>query len=137
MTQNGLEYSAEQDRDRHLRTIAGRDLYFDWEDFLWDPQEWDEAIALALAREMGLETLDDTQWQVLRFMRKFYFYRGRAPMNKELKTGTGMTLMTLEKLFPRGIRMGSPAAGGAAQSQSMPVGYSVLTLTCYNTFANF
>lgn len=112
MTEKGLEASTQQGRDRYLRTIAGRDLYFDWEDFLWDPQDWDESIALALARDMGLETLDDTQWQVLRFMREFYFYHGRAPMNKDLKAGTGMSLMALEKLFPRGIRMGARRLAG-------------------------
>lgn len=112
MTGNGLNHHAAQDRDRHLRTIAGRDLYFDWEDFLWDPRDWDETIALALAREMGLADLDAVQWRVIRFMREFYFYHGRSPMNKDLKTGTGLSLMALEKLFPRGIRMGARRLAG-------------------------
>ena len=91
-------------RDRRLRKIAGHAIYFDWEDFLWDPWDWNEAIALALARESGLDELDDARWRVIRFMRDFYFYQGRAPMNKDLKKGTGMSLMALEVLFPQGIR---------------------------------
>ncbi len=102
----------EQARDRRLRTVAGHAIYFDWEDFLWDPQDWNEEIALALARESGLDRLDDTQWRVIRFMRKFYFYQGRAPMNKDLKKGTGLSLITLEALFPQGIRKGARRLAG-------------------------
>ena len=99
-------------RDRHLRRIAGRDIYFDLEDFLWDPHDWSEAVAEALALESGIPALDETQWRVIRFMREFYFYHGRAPMNRDLKAGTGMTLMALEGLFPQGIRMGARRLAG-------------------------
>lgn len=99
-------------RDRHLRHIAGRDIYFDWEGFLWDPYDWSEAVAEALALESGIPALDETQWRVIRFMREFYFYHGRAPMNRDLKSGTGMTLMALEGLFPQGIRLGARRLAG-------------------------
>lgn len=101
-----------QVRDRRLRTVAGHAIYFDWEDFLWDPQDWNEEIALALACESGLEGLDESQWRVIRFMRDFYFYQGRAPMNKDLRKGTGLSLMALEALFPQGIRKGARRLAG-------------------------
>ena len=103
---------ANQGRDRRLRRIAGQDVYVDWEDFLWDPQDWNEAIALALARESGMDGLDEAQWRVIRFMREYYFYHGRAPMNKDLRKGTGMSLMALEALFPQGIRQGARRLAG-------------------------
>jgi tRNA 2-thiouridine synthesizing protein E len=102
----------QQGRDRRLRRIAGREIYFDWEEFLWDPDDWNEAIASELARESGLERLDDTQWSVIRFMRAYYYHHGRAPMNKDLKKGTGMTLLELERLFPDGIWMGARRLAG-------------------------
>lgn len=103
---------ADQGRDRHLRCIAGRQLYMDWEDFLWDPDDWSEAVALALARESGMETLDSTQWHVIRFLRAFYDHHGRAPMNKEIKQGTGLSLLELEGLFPQGIKAGAKRLAG-------------------------
>lgn len=109
---NGTPDTAPQTRDRHLRTIAGRDIYFDWEGFFWDPYDWDEAAALELAHEMGMPNLSDRCWKVIRFMREYYFYHGRAPMNKDLKAGTGMTLMELEELFPQGIRGGARRLAG-------------------------
>jgi tRNA 2-thiouridine synthesizing protein E len=103
---------AQPARDRQLRTVAGHAIYFDWEDFLWDPHDWNEAIALALAVESGLDGLDEIQWRVIRFMRSFYFHQGRAPMNKDLKKGTGLSLMELEALFPQGIRNGARRLAG-------------------------
>ncbi len=104
--------TAQQGRDRRLRRIAGQEIYFDWEDFLWDPDDWSETIASALAQESGMQGLDDTQWSVIRFMRDFYYQNGRAPMNKDLKKGTGMPLLQLERLFPDGIRRGARRLAG-------------------------
>lgn len=99
-------------RDRQLRHIAGRDIYFDWEGFFWDPEDWSEEIAAELAKESDIALLDESQWQVIRFMREFYFYHGRAPMNKDLKEGTKMSLLALEGLFAQGIRLGARRLAG-------------------------
>ncbi len=100
------------DRDRHLRVIDGTEVYFDWEGFLWDPETWTEAIAEVLAAEQGIARLSDAQWQVIHFMREFYFYEGRSPMNKDLKKGTGYAIMELEEMFPAGVRLGARLIAG-------------------------
>ena len=112
MSETGLTDSSPAGRDRQLRKVADRDIYFDWEGFFWDPDDWSEAAADELASESGIATLTEAQWQVIRFMREFYFYHGRAPMNKDLKEGTGLTLMTLEGMFPQGIRLGARRLAG-------------------------
>ena len=112
MSDKQLQNGTASSRDRYLRSVAGREIYFDWEDFLWDPQDWSEAIALALSQEMGMDGLNEIQWKVIRFMREYYFYHGRAPMNRDLKSGIKMTLMELEALFPKGIRLGARRLAG-------------------------
>lgn len=112
MNTEGFTPDDQPGRDRQLRSVAGQSLYVDWEGFLWDPHDWSEAIALALARESGMDGIDESQWRVIRFMREFYFYHGRAPMNKDLRKGTGMSLLALEGLFPRGIRNGARRLAG-------------------------
>jgi dissimilatory sulfite reductase related protein len=112
MSETGLPESSSTGHDRQLRIVAGRDIYFDWEGFFWDPEDWSEEVAVELARECGIISLEGPQWQVIRFMREFYFYHGRAPMNKDLKEGTGLTLMTLEGMFPQGIRLGARRLAG-------------------------
>jgi len=112
MAEAGLPDNGPAARDRQLRNVAGCDIYFDWEGFFWNPEDWNEEVVVELARECGLPSLDELQWQVIRFMREFYFYHGRAPMNRDLKEGTGLTLMALEKMFPQGIRLGARRLAG-------------------------
>jgi tRNA 2-thiouridine synthesizing protein E len=99
-------------RSRVVRVVAGRAVYFDDEGFFWDPDDWSEAAALELARERGMDGLDEAQWRVLRFMRGWYEHNGRSPMNKDLKAGTGLTLLELERLFPDGIKLGARVLAG-------------------------
>jgi TusE/DsrC/DsvC family sulfur relay protein len=103
---------AEPIRTRELRAVAGRQVYFDTEGFIWDPDDWTEELAAALAGESGIDRLDDVQWSVLRFIHGYYECNGRAPMNRELKVGTSLSLVDLERLFPDGIRMGARRLAG-------------------------
>ncbi len=109
---------AETTRSRTLRTVAGREVYFDNEGFFWDADDWFEAAAKALAHERGTADLSDVQWRVLRFMRAHYAQHGRAPMNRDLKAGTGLSLVELERLFPDGIKMGARRLAGLPNPQT-------------------
>ncbi len=100
------------DPARITRVIDGKELLFDEEGFLWDPAQWDENLALHLARESGLDALDETHWQVIRFLRSFYAEYGKSPLNRQLRKGTGMNLMALEALFPGGIKNGARRIAG-------------------------
>jgi len=95
-----------------VRTIGQREIVFDNEGFLNDFQDWTEEICLILAQESGLDSLDNEQWQVLRFLRQFYAGHGRAPLNSQFKKGTGLTLLRLESLFPGGIKNGARRLAG-------------------------
>jgi TusE/DsrC/DsvC family sulfur relay protein len=98
--------------DRTVRRIAGQEIVFDREGFLRNAEDWSEEVARCLAEESGLPEMGETHWQVIRFMRSYYFYHGRAPMNRDLKAGVRMTLMALEALFPGGIRLGARRVAG-------------------------
>jgi TusE/DsrC/DsvC family sulfur relay protein len=103
---------AEAPRSRALRTVAGRSVYFDDEGFFWDADDWTEAAAGELARESGIAELGEVRWGVLRFLRSYYLHHGRAPMNRELKAGTELSLVELERLFPDGIKLGARRLAG-------------------------
>jgi tRNA 2-thiouridine synthesizing protein E len=49
---------------------------------------------------------------VVRFLRDFYAYNGRAPLNNELRKGTGMSLLELDGLFPEGLKQGARRLAG-------------------------
>jgi dissimilatory sulfite reductase related protein len=101
-----------EEYDQRIRVIAGREILFDREGFLWDPKEWSEEVALALAKESGLIDLNETQWRILRFLREYYFQNGRSPLNRQIKQGTGISLMEMEALFPEGIKYGARRLAG-------------------------
>jgi len=99
-------------RSRTLRTVAGRPLWFDDEGFFWDPDDWTEEAAEALASERGMNGITAAQWRVLRFLRAYYLHHGRAPMHRELRAGTELTLVELERMFPDGIKLGARLLAG-------------------------
>lgn len=103
----------------HLREIAGRQVLFDTEGFLWNAEDWSDDLAEALAAEAGLAGgLDETHWRAVRFMRGFYAENGRGPLNRQLAKGTGLTLLELESMFPGGIRNGARRLAGLPNPKS-------------------
>ena len=107
--------SSIEDKDPYrqkVRIIAGREIIFDGEGFFRDPNQWSEEAAQNLGREMGLKELTETQWMILRFLREYYFQNGRSPLNRQIKEGTGISLMEMEALFPGGIKYGARRLAG-------------------------
>ena len=94
------------------RSFSGRDVFFDSEGFLVDPSQWSEDLAVHLARESGIDLLEENHWRVIRFIRDYYLQNGRSPLHRELKKGIGMSLMEIERLFPGGIKMGARRLAG-------------------------
>lgn len=97
---------------REIRVIGGRNVLFDEEGFLVHAEDWTRDIARILAMESGLKEITETQWRIIDFLRDYYAYHGRAPLNIHLKKGTGMSLMELERLFPGGIKKGARRIAG-------------------------
>jgi dissimilatory sulfite reductase related protein len=95
-----------------VRTIGQRDIVFDNEGFLNDFSDWSEEICILLAGECGLTQFVEKHWRVIRFLREFYAGHGRAPLNNQLKKGTEISLLELEKIFPGGIKNGARRLAG-------------------------
>lgn len=85
---------------------------------LLDPQRWNARVAGYLAAQEGLELSED-HWEVLNFLREFYFTYGVSPMVKILMRYMAEDLGPekasrehLYQLFPKGpARQGSRIAG--------------------------
>ena len=73
-----------------MRVIAGRKVTFDDEGFFDDFEDWSEEIFEALAHESGISLITDQHRQVVRVLREFYAYNGRAPLNNEIRKGTSV-----------------------------------------------
>ncbi len=100
------------DPNHILRVIAGREIMFDNEGFLWHPDEWTEEVATALAAESGLESFTASHWRVMRYLREYYLANGRAPLHRPLAKALGLSLLQIEALFPGGIKYGARRFAG-------------------------
>jgi tRNA 2-thiouridine synthesizing protein E len=105
-------------RDHTIRVIDGKEVIFDDEGFLLNPECWTETIAETMAMETGLLALTDRQWEMIYFLRRFYLANGRAPLNRDIKKQTGLSLLELERLFPGGIRHGARRLAGLPNPKS-------------------
>ncbi len=82
-----------------LATIAGREVHVDTEGFLTEYDEWDEALGVALAANIGLE-LTEERLAPIRFLRTDYQTEGEtATLRRVTKVG-GIPTKTLFTLFP-------------------------------------
>jgi len=98
------------------RTINGKTIDVDAEGFMTDPTLWDEDVARALAREIGIE-LTDKHFQVLHFMRKEFQDKGQAPSLRKLKNDSGVGTKELYQLFPKGPAKKAALIAGLGKPQ--------------------
>ena len=92
--------------------IAERPVDVDAEGFLTDPQQWNEEIAEAIARDAGIAELTPRHWQVVRFMRERYLTTGAAPTIRALGKESGVPVKELYELFPKGPAKLAAKIGG-------------------------
>jgi dissimilatory sulfite reductase related protein len=83
-------------------TIAATDVELNEEGFFVDPRQWTEAMAPELARGEGIDSLTDSHWKVIRFMRTEYETKGSGPTVRILGKTSGVSVKELYQLFPKG-----------------------------------
>jgi tRNA 2-thiouridine synthesizing protein E len=92
--------------------IADAAVDVDAEGFLTTPDQWNERIAQAIARENGIPELTDRHWIVVRFMRERFLATGTAPSIRSLGKESGVPIKELYRLFPKGPAKLAAKIGG-------------------------
>jgi tRNA 2-thiouridine synthesizing protein E len=87
-------------------------LDVDAEGFLQKPEQWNEEIALEIARQNGIADLTENHWKVIRFMRDTYLRTGTAPSIRTLGKESGVDTKGLYQLFPKGPAKLAAKVGG-------------------------
>jgi len=82
-----------------VTTLNGHQIHVNDEGFLTDPTEWDDALATALADQIGI-TLTDEHWTAIRFLRKDFENQGETPTLRRVSTVGGIPIKALFALFP-------------------------------------
>lgn len=83
-----------------VNTFLGRSIDVNDEGFLTLPDQWDEELAVELARIAGIETLTPEHWKAIRFVREDAAKTGAAPTLRRMQQVGGFEIKELFRLFP-------------------------------------
>lgn len=92
--------------------VLDASLEVDAEGFLQQPEQWNEDLALEIARVNGIPDLNERHWMVIRFMRDTYLRAGTAPTIRTLGKDSGVPIKELYQLFPKGPAKLAAKIGG-------------------------
>ncbi len=109
---NGSDQTGASASGHKIRSFGGREVLLDQDGFLVDPRAWSEEVTIEMACEQGLKVIEEPHWKTIRFLREYYFAHGKAPLSREIRKGTGLSLMEIEHLFPGGLKEGARRMAG-------------------------
>jgi len=93
--------------------LNGKTIELNEEGFLAHPEEWDKAIAEALAKSQeGLTELTAEHWAVIQYIREYFLDKRMAPMVRKICQITGLSLKQIYELFPSGPAKGACKLAG-------------------------
>ncbi|RJO66762.1 MAG: TusE/DsrC/DsvC family sulfur relay protein [Myxococcales bacterium] len=84
----------------------------DEDGFIVNPDDWNEAVAKALASTEDISTLNEDHWKIMNYLRDYYKKFGVAPMIRKLCKETGYPLKQIYELFPSGPAKGACKLAG-------------------------
>jgi TusE/DsrC/DsvC family sulfur relay protein len=83
-----------------VTTIGTVQVNVDAEGFLTDYDQWDDALGLDLAAQIGIEMTPE-HWKAIHFLRADYLEQGETATLRRVSTLAGIPVKTLFELFPK------------------------------------
>ena len=108
--------------------VNGQAVELDEDGFLVVLDQWNEDVAKFLAKEEGVEDLNEDHWKIINYLRGYFAEYGIAPMVRKMTKESGYSLKEIYDLFPSGPAKGAckvaglPLPCGAARSPRFPFG---------------
>lgn len=80
--------------------VAGFSVQIDAEGFLTEFDEWNETLAVELAKNIEIE-LTDAHWEIIRFLREDFQEQGETATTRRVQSVGGFSVKDQFALFPR------------------------------------
>ena len=87
--------------------VNGQTVELDEDGFLVNLDEWNEDVAKYLAKEEGVDELNEDHWKVINYLKGYFAEYGIAPMVRKMTKESGYSLKEIYDLFPSGPAKGA------------------------------
>lgn len=84
------------------KEYSGKIIELTEDGYFANAEEWNEEIAKEIAKEEGLDELNEQHMKVINFMRKVFLETGDGPTIRKLTKESGVPTKELYQLFPKG-----------------------------------
>ena len=91
--------------------LGGIEIEVDEDGFIQEPDKWNEAVALDIAK-LEEATMNEDGWKLVNYLRKYYVEYGIAPPVRMVTKQTGLDLKKIYQLFPGGPGKGACKVAG-------------------------
>lgn len=92
--------------------VNGKSVELDEDGFIVNLDEWNEEVALYLAKEEGVEELTEDHWKLINYLKNYFAEYGIAPMVRKMTKESGFSLKEIYDLFPSGPAKGACKVAG-------------------------
>ena len=92
--------------------VNGQVVELDEDGFLVTLDQWNEDVARYLAKEEGVEDLNEDHWKIINYLRGYFAEYGIAPMVRKMTKESGYSLKEIYDLFPSGPAKGACKVAG-------------------------
>lgn len=96
--------------------VEDRTYDVDDDGFLQEPEIWTEEVAKDFALTEGVEELTEEHWQLINYIRNYFYSYGVAPMIRKICRELDTNLDRLYELFPSGPAKGACKVAGLAKA---------------------
>ncbi|MDE3115078.1 MAG: TusE/DsrC/DsvC family sulfur relay protein [Pseudomonadota bacterium] len=95
--------------------VEDRTYEVDDDGFLQEPELWTEDVARDFALTEGITELTDAHWQLINYIRNYFYSYGVAPMVRKVCRDNKIDLDQVYKLFRSGPGKGACKVAGLAK----------------------
>ena len=92
--------------------VNGQVVELDEDGFLVTLDQWNEDVAKYLAKEEGVDELNEDHWKVINYLKGYFAEYGIAPMVRKMTKESGYSLKEIYDLFPSGPAKGACKVAG-------------------------
>lgn len=92
--------------------VNGQTVELDEDGFLVKLDQWNEDVARYLAKEEGVDELNEDHWKIINYLKGYFAEYGIAPMVRKMTKESGYSLKEIYDLFPSGPAKGACKVAG-------------------------